>query len=249
MQLPVVACGCGISHDKLGTACENKPVSILYENIPMQNQPLPPPPRGLGGGSKPQMPTWEIASDLEVQRLLSYNNMQLPTQIQTPRPLPRHCCLHKAPHKQRPVSRPPLPLAAAAWKSWSVLPLMAGVSRRGQQTNRGHKKATSMKAPTIETKGERGTKSELATSPLPSRGPKRGWHCYVTHAFSGVPNRRGTKSNKTEHKPRALKKQESPAENLVTAVSSGTDILLSPTKLHPLPPAPPTLHSPHICTP
>ena len=23
---------------------------------------------------------------------------------------------------------------------------------------------------------------------LPSRGPKRGWNCYVTHAFSGIPN-------------------------------------------------------------
>ena len=40
----------------------------------------------------------------------------------------------------------------------------------------------------------RGTKSELATSPLPSRGPKSGRKCYATLAFSGVPNRRGTKS-------------------------------------------------------
>ena len=35
-----------------------------------------------------------------------------------------------------------------------------------------------------------GTKSEKATSPLPSRGPKRGRNCYVTPAFSGVPNKR-----------------------------------------------------------
>ena len=28
----------------------------------------------------------------------------------------------------------------------------------------------------------------MATSPLPSRGPKRGRNCYVTPAFSGVPN-------------------------------------------------------------
>ena len=32
-----------------------------------------------------------------------------------------------------------------------------------------------------------GTKSEVAASPLPSQGPKRGWSCYVTPAFSGVP--------------------------------------------------------------
>ena len=34
----------------------------------------------------------------------------------------------------------------------------------------------------------RGAKSERAASPLPSRGPKRGRKCYVTLAFSGVPN-------------------------------------------------------------
>ena len=33
----------------------------------------------------------------------------------------------------------------------------------------------------------RGTKS-VAASPLPSRGPKRGRKCYVTPAFSGIPN-------------------------------------------------------------
>ena len=34
----------------------------------------------------------------------------------------------------------------------------------------------------------------MATSPRPSRGPKRGRNCYVTPAFSGVPNaKRGDK--------------------------------------------------------
>ena len=33
----------------------------------------------------------------------------------------------------------------------------------------------------------RGKKSEVAASPLPSRGPKRGRKCYITRAFSGVP--------------------------------------------------------------
>ena len=36
---------------------------------------------------------------------------------------------------------------------------------------------------------QRGAKSEVAASPLPSRGPKRGRKCYVTPAFSGVPNK------------------------------------------------------------
>ena len=35
---------------------------------------------------------------------------------------------------------------------------------------------------------QRGTKSEVAASPLPSRGPKRGRKCYVTPAFSGISN-------------------------------------------------------------
>ena len=39
----------------------------------------------------------------------------------------------------------------------------------------------------------RGTKSEVAASPLPSRGPKRGRKCYGTLAFSGVPYGRGQK--------------------------------------------------------
>ena len=34
-----------------------------------------------------------------------------------------------------------------------------------------------------------GRKSELATSPLSSRGPKRGRKCYITPAFSGVPSK------------------------------------------------------------
>ena len=33
---------------------------------------------------------------------------------------------------------------------------------------------------------QRGTKSEVPTSPLPSRGPKTGPKCYVTPAFSGI---------------------------------------------------------------
>ena len=36
---------------------------------------------------------------------------------------------------------------------------------------------------------QRGTKSELAASTMPSQGPKSGRKCYVTPAFSGVPNK------------------------------------------------------------
>ena len=41
----------------------------------------------------------------------------------------------------------------------------------------------------------RGTKSEVATSILPSKGPKRGLKCYITPAFSGVPNAKRGEQN------------------------------------------------------
>ena len=42
-----------------------------------------------------------------------------------------------------------------------------------------------------------GAKSEVVASPLPSWGPKRGRKCYVTPAFSGVPNaKRGEQNQK-----------------------------------------------------
>ena len=40
-----------------------------------------------------------------------------------------------------------------------------------------------------------GVKSEVAASPLPSCGPKRGRKCHVTPAFSGIPNAKCTESN------------------------------------------------------
>ena len=44
---------------------------------------------------------------------------------------------------------------------------------------------------------KRGTKLELAASPLPSRVPKRGRKCYITPAFSGIPNaKRGEQNQK-----------------------------------------------------
>ena len=49
-----------------------------------------------------------------------------------------------------------------------------------------------------------GTKSKVATSPLPSRGPDTGRYCYVTPAFSGVPNGRG-QNEKWLHHPYLLR--------------------------------------------
>ena len=44
---------------------------------------------------------------------------------------------------------------------------------------------------------QRGTKSKVAASLLPSWGPKGGRKCYVTLAFSGIPNaKRGEQNQK-----------------------------------------------------
>ena len=53
----------------------------------------------------------------------------------------------------------------------------------------------------------RGTKSEVAALPLPSRGPKRGRKCYVNPAFSGVHYTRGGKQK--WHAPGSWKKSHS----------------------------------------
>ena len=45
---------------------------------------------------------------------------------------------------------------------------------------------------------QRGIKSEVAASPLPSRGPKGGRKCYITPAFSGIPNN-GEQNQKWVH--------------------------------------------------
>ena len=47
---------------------------------------------------------------------------------------------------------------------------------------------------------QRGTKSEMVASPLPSNGRKRGWKCRTTPALSGVPNaKRGEHNQKCLH--------------------------------------------------
>ena len=42
---------------------------------------------------------------------------------------------------------------------------------------------------------QRKTKLEMAASPLPSQGPKRGRKCYVTPAFPGIPNAKRGEGN------------------------------------------------------
>ena len=64
--------------------------------------------------------------------------------------------------------------------------------------SRGQKRAEMLRHPCIlggPQCQERGAKSEVVASPLPSWGPKRGRKCYVTPAFSGVPNAKHAEQN------------------------------------------------------
>ena len=56
--------------------------------------------------------------------------------------------------------------------------------------------------PPLHSRGipkQRGTKSEMAASHLPSRGPKRGRKCYVTPVFLGVAYKGGQNQNWLPH--------------------------------------------------
>ena len=78
--------------------------------------------------------------------------------------------------------------------------ILGGPQTRGQNRNwlphpcllRGPQVGGSARSP-LHSRGSpnKGTKSELVASPLPSRGPTSGWKCYVTLAFSRDKIRRG----------------------------------------------------------
>ena len=65
-------------------------------------------------------------------------------------------------------------------QQWSPHPyLLGGPKEGGNATSPLHSRGSLTK----------GIKSEVAASPLPSRGPKRGRKCYITPTFSGIPNK------------------------------------------------------------
>ena len=109
-----------------------------------------------------------------------------------------HPCLLAGPKKGRnamsPLHSQGSPTPRQGVKSEVVL----WSSTKGNKIKRGlltrafmgaQKRAEMLRLPCILGNPQhRGTKSEVATSPLPSCGPKRGWKCYGYLAFSGIPN-------------------------------------------------------------
>ena len=92
-------------------------------------------------------------------------------------------------------------------RSGCLTPAFSGAQKRAQLLRHpcilGCPKEVKNATSPLHSRGspnKEGTKSEVATSPLPSRGPKRGQKCYVTPTFSEVPNaKRGEKIRSGPH--------------------------------------------------
>ena len=105
--------------------------------------------------------------------------------------------------KSEVAASPPPSRGPKRGRECYVTPAFSGVpnTKRGEQNQKwlphpcllgGPKEGGNATSP-LHSRGPqsqvRGTKSEVDTSPLPSRGLKRGGKCYVTPAFSGIPNK------------------------------------------------------------
>ena len=93
--------------------------------------------------------------------------------------------------QQRGAKSQVVPNKGGQYQKWLPHPyLLGGPKEGGNDTSPPHSQGSPTKGSKI-TSGpqQRGTKSEVATSPLPSWGPKRGRKCYITPTFSGIPNK------------------------------------------------------------
>ena len=86
-------------------------------------------------------------------------------------------------------------------QKWLPHPYLLGGPKEGRNaTSLLHSRGSAMPSAGSKIRSgpqQRGAKSEVAASPLPSWGPKRGQKCYVTPAFSVVPNaKRGEQNQK-----------------------------------------------------
>ena len=116
----------------------------------------------------------------------------------------RHRCILRGPQRQaRKAKSEVVPNKGEQNQKWRPHPcLLGGPKEGGNAMSPLH--SWESPPPSTESKiksgpQQRGTKSEVAASPLPSRGPKRGWKCYVTPAFSGI-QARGAKSEVVPNK-------------------------------------------------
>ena len=101
--------------------------------------------------------------------------------------------------KSEKAASPPPSRGPKRGRNCGITPAFSGIPTKGNKIRSGYltpafsgaqKRAELRHNPCIlGDTGKRGTKSEVAASPPPSRRPKRGWNCDITPAFSGIPNK------------------------------------------------------------
>ena len=114
----------------------------------------------------------------------------------------RHPCILGAAQRQgRRGKREVVPNIGEQNRKWMPHPcLLGGPKEGGNATSPLHSRGSptpSEGRKIISGPQQRGKQIEVAVSPLHSRGPKRGWKCYVTAGFSGVPNAKPAEENET----------------------------------------------------
>ena len=114
----------------------------------------------------------------------------------------RHPCILGGPQRQVRAQKPKVvPNKEVNKQKWQPHPCFFGVPKEGANATsplhfRGSPTPnTGRKVRSVPQ--QRGKQTEVAASPLPSRGPKRVQKCCITPAFSGAPNaKRGVENQK-----------------------------------------------------
>ena len=106
----------------------------------------------------------------------------------------RHPCILGDPQQQaRGAKSEVVPNMGEQNHKWLPHPYLLGGPKEGRNaTSPLHSRGSPMPSAGSKIRSgpqQRGTISEVAASPLPCRGPKRGRKCYVTLAFSGTANK------------------------------------------------------------
>ena len=164
---------------------------------------------------------------------------------QTGQEMLRHPCMLGIPKKGEKISSGCLtPAFSGAQKRAQKLRhvCILGIPNKGEQNQKwlphpyllgGTKRAGNATSPLHSwDPQQRGTKSEVAASPLPSRGPTWGRKCYVTLAFSRIPNaKRGEQKTQKGSPTKGNKIRSGCVSPIFSGAQTGQEMLRHPCML------------------